>query len=82
MNAIKPLYIGKFTGRIKTYLRVESFSVEDAIDDTLARLAHDDEVFLKIYKVNLISGDRKLVKKVLILSELHLSEREETTIIH
>ncbi|TXT62097.1 MAG: hypothetical protein BAJALOKI1v1_1030013 [Promethearchaeota archaeon] len=82
MNANRPLYVAKWSGRIKPYLRVESFSVENAIEDVLARISQDDEGSLKIYKVNLISGDRKLVKRILILTELFLTEREEKAIVH
>jgi len=82
MKGIKPFYIGKFKGRIKSHLKVEGFTVDDIIDDILALIPRDDDGELKIYKINIISGERRLVKKVLIISELFISEREERTLIH
>ncbi len=82
MNGMKPFYIGKFRGRIKSYLKVESFTVDDVIEDVLARIPRDDDGELKIYKINIISGEKRLVKKVLIINELFISEREERTLIH
>lgn len=82
MKGLKQFYVAKFKGKIKKYLRVESFSIEDAIEDTLERIPKNDDGFIKIYKVNFITSKSILVKKILVLSELFIEEKEEKAIIY
>jgi len=77
MKGLKQFYIAKFKGKIKKYLRVESFSIEEATEDILERVPNNDDGVLKIYKVNFNTSKSILVKKILILSELFIEEKEE-----
>jgi hypothetical protein len=82
MKGLKQFYVAKFKGKIKKYIRVESFSIEEAIEDILTRIPQKDDGVLKIYKVNFITSKSVLVKKILILSELFTQQQEEKALIY
>ncbi|MBD3213922.1 MAG: hypothetical protein GF311_15030 [Candidatus Lokiarchaeota archaeon] len=82
MKGLKQFYVAKFRGKIKKYIRVESFSIEEAIEDILTRIPQKDDGVLKIYKVNFITSKSVLVKKILILSELFTQQQEEKALIY
>ncbi|TXT65492.1 MAG: hypothetical protein BAJALOKI3v1_100063 [Promethearchaeota archaeon] len=82
MKGLKQFYVAKFRGKIKKYIRVESFSIEEAIEDILTRVPQKDEGYVKIYKVNFITSKSVLVKKILILCELFMQKQEEKPVIH
>jgi hypothetical protein len=69
-------YIGRFYGNIRKNLKVENYSIESVIEDTLKQLSKNEDGELKIYKINFSTRERRLVKKVLIVSELFLSKEE------
>jgi len=81
MKGIKKFYVAKFNGRIKKYLRVGSFSKEEAITEILKKIPQIDNGVLKIYMVNIFNGKEKLIKKILILSELFLTKAESKALV-
>lgn len=66
---------------MKKILKFESFSCEEVLNELLENIPLKDEGIIEIYKVDFFTDKKSLIKKYIVVSELHLEEEELQTVI-
>ncbi|MBY9006106.1 MAG: hypothetical protein KGD63_05055 [Candidatus Lokiarchaeota archaeon] len=62
-------------------MKFESFSCEEVLNELLENIPLKDEGIIEIYKVDFFTDKKSLIKKYIVVSELHLEEEELQTVI-
>ena len=80
MERYKKFYKATFDGKIKKNLRIDRFSLEDAMREILEIIPLHDEGKIEVYEIDFNSNRKKFYKKYLVFNELFLTEQESIPI--
>jgi hypothetical protein len=72
MPRTRKYYKAIFNGKIKKHLRIDRFSKAEAIRELLGRIPEKDDGEILLYEVDFLTDEKKLKKKILVVSELFI----------
>jgi len=80
METYKKFFKGIFEGKKKKNLRINRYTEEEVLKGIMEYIPKNDEGVLEIHKIDFKTKERKVIKKVLIVNELSLTETESIPI--
>ncbi|TFF88359.1 MAG: hypothetical protein EU548_08960 [Promethearchaeota archaeon] len=81
MKRTRKYYKAIFTGKIKKDLRVDRFSKQEVIRELLDRIPEKDDGEILLYEVDFLTDEKRLQKKILVVSELFIEGLGDTPYI-
>jgi len=76
METYKKFFKGIFEGKKKKNLRINRYTEEEVLKGIMEYIPKNDEGILEIHEIDFKTKERKVIKKVLIVNELSLTEIE------
>ena len=80
METYKKFFKGIFEGKKKKNLRINRYTEEEVLKGIMEYIPKNDEGVLEIHEIDFKTKERKIIKKVLIVNELWLTETEAVPI--